>query len=201
MLFRRHWVFSWVMLSGVAWATLHKVFACTMLSQEYYDIIEQDVFMWNVFWRLLDNVAQGFCLCNGVPKVLRQHWTIFISVQCCLEPIGQNCTRLLPMQCCPKSIKTTWNSIFSCEMLSRASWTTLHKVFTCAMLSQEYYDIIEQDFFMWNVFWRLLNNAAQGFCLCNVVPKVLRQHWTVFFPVQCCLEPIGQSCTRFLPVQ
>ena len=28
-----------------------------------------------------------------------------------------------------------------------------------------------------------LDNIAQGFYLCIVVPKVLRQHWTGFFPI------------------
>ena len=28
----------------------------------------------------------------------------------------------------------------------------------------------------------LLANITQGFYLCNVVPRVLRQHWTGFFP-------------------
>ena len=87
----------------------------------------QDFFMWNVFWRLLDNIAQGFYLCNVVPKVLRQHWAGFLPVQFCLEPIGQHCTRFLPVQCCPNSIKTKLNRIFSCVMLSGASWITLHK--------------------------------------------------------------------------
>ena len=63
------------MLSGVSRATLHRVFACAMLSQEYYNITEQNCFMCNVVWSLLDNIAQGFYLCNVVPRVLRQHWT------------------------------------------------------------------------------------------------------------------------------
>ena len=35
---------------------------------------------------------------------------------------------------------------------------------------------------MCNVVWSFLGNIAQGFYLCNVVPRVLRQHWTEFFP-------------------
>ena len=37
-----------------------------------------------------------------------------------------------------------------------------------------------QDFFMCIVDWSLLDNIAQGFYLCNVVPRVLRQHCTGF---------------------
>ena len=45
-------------------------------------------------------------------------------------------------------------------------------------------------------------NIAQGFCLCNVVRRwVLKQHWTWFFPVKYCLEPLRQHCTENLPVQ
>ena len=31
--------------------------------------------------------------------------------------------------------------------------------------------------------------------------KVLRQHWSGLFLVQCCLESFGQHCTRFLLIQ
>ena len=34
----------------------------------------------------------------------------------------------------------------------------------------------------------------------NVVPRVLRQHWTWVFLMQCCLEPLGQHCIGFWPV-
>ena len=55
---------------------------------------------------------------------------------------------------------------------------------------------------LWFFFvWRLLGNIAQSFYLCNVVPRVLRQHWTEFYHVQYSLEPLWQHCTKFLPVQ
>ena len=34
--------------------------------------------------------------------------------------------------------------------------------------------------FRYNVVWSLLGSTAQGFYLCNVVPRVLGQHWTWF---------------------
>ena len=49
------------------------------------------------------------------------------------------------------------------------------------MLHQKYYDNIEKNFSM----QYCLENIAQGFYLCSVVPRELRQHWTGFFPVQC----------------
>ena len=51
-------------------------------------------------------------------------------------------------------------------------------------------------FFLCNVVWSLLGNSAQGFCLSNVVPRVLLNFWTDFFHVQCCLEPLREHCTR-----
>ena len=123
------------------------------------------------------------------------------SVQCCLEPIGQHCTRLLPVQCCPHSIKTILNRNFSCAMWSWANWTKLHKIFTCVMLSQEYWDNIKQEFFQCNVVWNLLDNIAQRLYLCNVVSRVLLLYWTEFFHVQFFLEALGEHCKRFLPVQ
>ena len=88
----------------------------------------------NVVLSQLDNIAQGFYLCNVVRRVLGQHGTRFFHVQCCLEPQGQHCLGYLLLQCCPKIIKTTLNRIFSHAMLSGTLWAILHKVFTCAML-------------------------------------------------------------------
>ena len=47
--------------------------------------------------------------------------------------------------------------------------------FPCAMLLE--------------VTWAILHRVY----LCNIVPKELRQHWKVFFLVQCCLEPQEQQ--------
>ena len=67
-----------------------------------------------------------FYLYNVVPKVLRQHWTGFFFVQCCLEPIGQHCTRFLPVQYCPKGIKGTlmqiWKSVCLCLHMKIMCW-------------------------------------------------------------------------------
>ena len=41
--------------------------------------------------------------------------------------------------------------------------------------------------FLYNIVWGLLG-ITQGFYLCDVVPKVLRRHWTEFLHVKCCLE-------------
>ena len=66
-----------------------------------------------------------------------------------------------------------------------------------------YSDDTALGFFLCNVVWSLLGNIAQGFCLCNIVPRVLQHYWTGSFHVQmqCCLEPLGQHCIRFSPMQ
>ena len=65
-------------------------------------------------------------VCNIVPRILRQHWTRFFPVWCCLEPQGQYCIGYLPVQCCPRSIKTTLNRIFpvQCCLDSRGHYCT-----------------------------------------------------------------------------
>ena len=153
------------MLSTASWATLDKVFTCAMLSQKYYDNIEQDfsramlsgehctrflhvqccpksikttlnkIFPVQCCLEALGQHCAMLLPVQCCPRELRQHWTRFFLVQCYLEPQGQHCLGYLHVQCCPKSIKTTLNIIFSCGMLSRTSWATLHKVFTCAMLA------------------------------------------------------------------
>ena len=95
---------------------------------------------WQGIWsnRLLSNNSKLVQNKNCQKKMLlKQHYTGFFPVQCCLESLEQHCTGFLPMHCCPKSV-TLLNRIFSSAMLSGVSWVKLHKVFTCAMLSQEY---------------------------------------------------------------
>ena len=48
------------------------------------------------------------------------HCTGCFSVQCCLEPLGQHYTRFLSVQCCPKSIMTTLHKDFS---MSNVVWS------------------------------------------------------------------------------
>ena len=36
-------VFSYAILCGVSWATLHRIFASAILSQKYYDNIEENL--------------------------------------------------------------------------------------------------------------------------------------------------------------
>ena len=84
--------------------------------------------------------------------------------------------KFLPVLCCPKSIKIALKIVFSCAMLSGTTRTTLHKVSSvqcCRGVLRQHY---------------------------TVVPGVLRQHCTGIFHVQCCLEPLAQYCTGFLPV-
>ena len=104
--------------------------------------------------------------------------TLTFSEEFLMESPGHY-TGLLAVQCCSNSIKTTLSNAFS-----------------CAMLSQEYWNNIEKLLFLRNVVWSLLDNIVQGFYLCDVIPRVLKEHWTILFPVQFCLEPLGQHCTR-----
>ena len=71
-----------------------------------------------------------------------------------------------------------------------------HWIGRCAMLSQMYLDNIGKTMFLYNT-GSLWDNNAEGFCLCNVVPRVLKEHWTGFFLMQCCQEPEGQHYIRF----
>ena len=89
----------------------------------------------------------------------------------CWDLLKQHCTRFLLIKWCPKSIKITLNRIFSYLFLSGASRTTLHR------------------FFMWY--------DTLGTILCRS-QRVLRQHWTRFFPEHWCLEPQRKHCIEFL---
>ena len=94
-------------------------------------------FLCNVVWSLLGNIAQGFYLCNVVPRILRQHWTGFSMcnvVGSLLDNIAQG---FYLYNVLPSVLRQHRTRVFSCAMLSGASWTTMHKISTCTMLSQE----------------------------------------------------------------
>ena len=102
------------------WDNIEEAFFLCNVVWRLLSNIDQDIFLCNVVWSLLDNIAQSIYLCNVVPRVLRQHWTRFVSVQCCLEPLAPHCTKFLPaVQFCPKNINTTPNRIFTCALLSQ----------------------------------------------------------------------------------
>ena len=62
-----HGIFSYVKMSGASRTTLHMVFTCAMLSQEYSGKIAQG-FSCNVIWSLPDNIASGFDLCSVIQE-------------------------------------------------------------------------------------------------------------------------------------
>ena len=130
-------IFFYAMLSGVSQTTLHWILNCAMLSKEYSDNFAQDFFLSKVVWSLSDNISMGFQLCNFFSGVLRQQWTGFFLMQCCLEPLRQHCIEIWPVQYCPKSIKKTLHGIFSYTNFFEASYSILHSVFSCALLSQQ----------------------------------------------------------------
>ena len=219
MLFRWHCIgFFCAILFGVSWATLHKIFVCARLSQEYYKIIEQDFFLCNVVWSLFSNIAQDFCQYNIVPRVLRRifscatlsgaSWTTLHKAfthamlpQCCLKTTLK---KVYPAQCCLEALGQLSTKLLPVQccpkriktLLNRIlfcamlSGSSLSRVFTCAMLSQEYWYIIEQDFPVH----------------CWLEPQGPR--FIGIWPVQCCLESIkttlsGASLTtlhQVLPV-
>ena len=98
---------------------------------------------------------------------------------------------------------------FSCATLPGVSWAILHQVFTCPN-----YQKIKRSKIKIVKKWCCSDNNALGFSyamfpgtswailhqvshLCNVVLRVLRQHWTGFFYAQCCLELLREQCRGY----
>ena len=46
-----------------------------------YSDIALGFFLCNIVWNFLGNIAQDFCQCNIVPRVLQQYWTGFFHVK------------------------------------------------------------------------------------------------------------------------
>ena len=114
--------------------------------------IEQNFLLCIDVWTLKEIIAFCVYLCNVVSGVLRQHWTGFFSMHCCLEPRWQHFIGYLPVQCYPSRTKTTLNKIFPVQrcleplgqhctrfllMLCcpKSIEITLIRDFSCAMLS------------------------------------------------------------------
>ena len=92
----------------------------------------------------------------------------------------QQCFGIFLVQCCQESGATLQvQSSYLCNVVVKIIKTKLKMIFLV-----EYY----------------LESQGQhyiGFFQSIVVPGVLRQHCKIFFPVQCCLEPLEQHCTTF----
>ena len=123
-------------------------------------------------------------------------------MQCCLQSLGQHCTKFLLVQCCPKSIKTTLNRFF----LMNIAWILLDNIFQ----GFYFFIIVPKVLRQHRTRFLLVQCCPKSiktklntiFFLCNVVPKVLRQHWTIFLFVQCCPKSIKTKLnTIFFPVQ
>ena len=139
-------------------------------------------------------------------------------MQSCPKSIETRLQSIFPDAMLSGTSRTAWHRAFTCTMLSQEHqgefgqdyflcnvvWNFSENIvwaFTCALLSQEYSDNIKQDFFLCNVVWSHSDNIAQDFDLYNVIPRVLRQHRTEFFLMQCCLEPLSQYSIGFLAVK
>ena len=155
--------------------------------------------LYGASWATLHQV---FICANVVPRVLRQHWKIFFPgniVWSCLDNMAQGFF-IYFVQCCPKKIKTTLKKVFLVRCCLQPQGHHYIGFFLWNIVPK----VLRQHctgFFLCNVIYSLLGNIAQGFYLCNVGQREFRQHWTRFFPVQCCLEPLEKHCTRLLPVQ
>ena len=154
-------------LCNSVWSFLGKIaqgfFTCAMFSQEYHDNIKQDFSMANVVWSFLDNIAQGFFsnLCNVVPGVLRQHWSLSGAYWITLH--------VFTCACGPKCVKRTLKKTFSCAMLSRSPWVNIaHGNHLC------------------NVSTWLTDNFYEENNLYNVVSTMLGQHCIEILSNQCC---------------
>ena len=114
--------------------TLHWVFSCAMLS--------------GVSWATLHRFFT-----NVVPRVLRQHWTGFYPLLCCLESqeqhyirffqcnvvtevLRQYCTCFFPVQYCLEALEQHWTRFLPVQCCPKRNKTTLNRIFSCVMWSR-----------------------------------------------------------------
>ena len=144
--------------------TLIRTFSCAMLS--------------GASWTTLQRFLPVQCYPKSIKAILNRICSCTLLSWASVTTLDRIFTSAMLSQ----DYKTTLNTTFSCALLSWVSRTLLDRVFTCVTLSQEY--LLRQH---WTEFFPMYfclkppgQQIPQGFYLCNVVPRVLRQHWTGF---------------------
>ena len=135
-------------------------------------------------------------LCNVVQRVLRQHCTGFSLMQCCLGSLSDNIAQDFYLRnVVPRVLRQNYAEFFSkfCLEPLGQHCTGFLPVQCCPKSIKT---TLNRIFSLCKIVWSL-SDIAQGFDLCNVVPRVLRQHCTKFFLIQYCMEPLRQHCIGF----
>ena len=101
-------------------------------------------------WENLCNVGIAFAA-TGYYQKINQFKMKIAKKWCYSDDIG-----FFPVQCYLKSLEQHCTEFLSVQCCPKSITTLLNRIFSCE-----------------NVFWRLLDNIAQGFYICNVVPRLL----------------------------
>ena len=157
--------------------------------------------------KITQNLYAEYTAEEAIFKNFRQHCTWFCPVQCFRESSCAWATSMGFYMCNvdQQYYENTeqdfflWNVVWSFLDNIGQHCTRLLPVQCCPKNIKTTLNV-GQDFFLCIIVWSLLDNTAQGFYQCNVVSRVLIQHCTVILHVQCCLEPLEEHCTGFLPV-
>ena len=137
--------------------------------------------------------CEGCNLSNKFHSLANVFAPVLLSVQYCLF-----------VQCWPGSFLVQFREDLCHNNTAFAATSYYKKINQFGIKIAEklcYSDGITLGFFPVRYCLESLGNIGQSFYLCKVVPIVLRHYWIGFFHVQCCLDPLRQHCTRFLPVE
>ena len=125
---------SCAILSGVSWATLHRVFICSILSQEYLGQHWTGFFLCSVVWSLLDNIAQDFYQCYVGPWLTDNFYEENNLYNVVLTMLGQHYIVILFIQCCPNMSEKTLHKKNICAMLAQSTQTCFRRKITYTVL-------------------------------------------------------------------
>ena len=124
-----------------------------MLSQKYWDNIDQGFFLCNVVWSLLDNIPQGFYLFNVGPWLADNYYEEKNLCNVVLTLLGQLCIALVTSKCCLNTSKTTLYKNLFVQCWPKGAQTCFHRKISYTMFS-----------------WSTWANIAQENCPCKVGP-------------------------------
>ena len=145
---------------------MHWVFSCKIYLESfgrYKGFLAQQCCPMNTKTTFNNNM-KSFCEMLPGVRQHRQDCMEHFTVQCCSRVLRQHRKGFFPVQDCLRLLGKHCTRFLPVQCCPKSIKTTMNKIF-----------------FLCNVVCSLLGNIVQSFYWCNVVPRVLRQHWTGFF--------------------
>ena len=152
--------------------------------------------------RCLENIAQGFYLCNIVPRVLRQDWTKFFTSTVVWRFLDNITQGIYLCNVVPRELRQHWTGFFLVQYClnpqgqhclgyllvqccPKSIKKTLNRIFYCAMLSGTSWATLRKVFTcaMLAHCWQTTFLSKRTYTMLSIKPG---QHYIWILYTQCC---------------